>query len=51
MRVPGSEALLQKPLVRVARDLFQGRREIFIQHDGQEHRLRLTRQNKLTLTK
>lgn len=31
--------------------LFQGRQEIVIRHDGQDYRLRVTRQNKLILTK
>lgn len=31
--------------------LFQGGREVVIQHDGQIYRLRITRQNKLILTK
>lgn len=32
-------------------ELFQGRSEIVIQHEGQEYRLRITRQNKMILTK
>ena len=31
--------------------LFQGRREIIIVHQGQEYRLRITRADKLILTK
>ncbi len=31
--------------------LFQGNQEIVIRHDGQDYRLRITRQNKLILTK
>ena len=31
--------------------LFKGGREVVIQHDGQTYRLRITRQNKLILTK
>jgi hemin uptake protein HemP len=31
--------------------LFQGRKEVVIVHDGHEYRLRITRQNKLILTK
>lgn len=31
--------------------LLQGRQEIVIVHDGHEYRLRITRQNKLILTK
>ena len=32
-------------------ELFRGRTEIMIQHDGQDYRLRITRQNKMILTK
>ncbi|MEJ2611926.1 MAG: hemin uptake protein HemP [Candidatus Thiodiazotropha sp.] len=32
-------------------ELFQGRQELLIQHAGQLYRLRITRQNKLILTK
>lgn len=31
--------------------LFQGRQEIVIRHDGQDYRLRITRMNKMILTK
>jgi hemin uptake protein HemP len=31
--------------------LFQGRREIWIEHDGVRYRLRITRRNKLILQK
>lgn len=34
-----------------SRDLFQGRREILIDHDGSLYRLRLTRAGKLILHK
>jgi hemin uptake protein HemP len=34
-----------------SRDLFGGRREIVIVHAGQEYRLRITRADKLILTK
>lgn len=33
------------------RDLFRGRREVVIVHAGQEYRLRITRADKLILTK
>ncbi|HTU23109.1 MAG TPA: hemin uptake protein HemP [Gemmataceae bacterium] len=39
------------PLVIRARDLFQGQREIWIEHDGKRYRLRITRRNKLILQK
>jgi hemin uptake protein HemP len=38
-----------RPLPSAA--LFQGRREIVIVHHGQEYRLRITRADKLILTK
>lgn len=31
--------------------LFQGAQEVVIRHEGQDYRLRVTRQNKLILTK
>jgi hemin uptake protein HemP len=34
-----------------SRVLFGGRKEIVIVHDGEEYRLRITRNNKLILTK
>lgn len=34
-----------------AQDLFQGEREICIEHDGELYRLRITRRNKLILQK
>jgi hemin uptake protein HemP len=37
-------------LVR-SQELFQGRREIWIEHDGERYRLRITRRNKLILQK
>ena len=39
------------PLVLRANDLFQGHREIWIEHDGKRYRLRITRRNKLILQK
>lgn len=33
------------------RHLFDGRREVVIVHNGEEYRLRITRQEKLILTK
>jgi len=32
-------------------ELFRGASELVIRHDGQDYRLRITRQNKLILTK
>lgn len=39
------------PLVVRAQELFQGHREICIEHDGKQYRLRITRRNKLILQK
>ena len=39
------------PLCLEAATLFASRREVLIDHDGECYRLRLTRQNKLILTK
>ena len=35
----------------VSEDLFRGKREIVIEHDGVRYRLRITRRNKLILQK
>ena len=34
-----------------SQDLFQGQTEIFIDHEGERYRLRITRRNKLILQK
>ena len=39
------------PIVVNARELFRGQREILIEHDGVQYRLRITRRNKLILQK
>lgn len=40
------------PLARVdSQQLFDGQRELIIQHQGEEYRLRITRHDKLILTK
>ncbi len=40
------------PLIRVdSKQLFEGQRELIIQHLGEEYRLRITRHDKLILTK
>lgn len=39
------------PPVLRAEELFQGHREICIEHDGKRYRLRITRRNKLILQK
>lgn len=39
-------------MVRVdSQQLFEGQRELIIQHQGEEYRLRITRHDKLILTK
>ncbi len=49
---PASEQAQPLTLVIPSDTLFRfGRREVVILHDGQAYRLRLTRQNKLILTK
>jgi hemin uptake protein HemP len=40
-----------KAPVVLAAELFRGRREIVIEHDGARYRLRITRRNKLILQK
>lgn len=39
------------PLIVQAYEVFQGRREIIIEHEGVRYRLRITRRNKLILQK
>lgn len=39
------------PPVLRAEELFQGKREICIEHEGKRYRLRITRRNKLILQK
>lgn len=41
-----------QPLTKLdTHSLFDGRREVLIVHNGEEYRLRITRQEKLILTK
>lgn len=47
---PAPQGRADPPMVR-SEDLFSAGRELVILHEGQEYRLRLTRQNKLILTK
>lgn len=39
------------PRTIAAGQLFEGRREVFIEHEGERYRLRITRRNKLILQK
>jgi hemin uptake protein HemP len=41
----------EAPVVVDARQLLQGRKEVWIEHEGVRYRLRLTRRNKLILQK
>lgn len=41
----------EAPAVLESRDLFAGRTEILIRHDGALYRMKITRQNKLILNK
>jgi hemin uptake protein HemP len=41
----------EPPVVVDARQIFGDRREVLIQHDGVQYRLRITRRNKLILQK
>jgi hemin uptake protein HemP len=49
--LPPSGSQPAHPLVLLSQDLFQGRREVVIRHGGDDYRLRITRQDKLILTK
>jgi hemin uptake protein HemP len=44
-------ASCEAPILLDARLLFQGRKEVWIDHDGVRYRLRVTRRNKLILQK
>jgi hemin uptake protein HemP len=51
---PGKPAVGPRPdevKVIEARKLFEGSREVYIEHDGVRYRLRLTRRNRLILQK
>jgi hemin uptake protein HemP len=41
----------EAPKTISAGDLFEGQREILIEHEGETYRLRITRRNKLILQK
>jgi hemin uptake protein HemP len=47
----GAAAAAARPPSVTSRQLMNGARELCIEHCGQTYRLRLTRQNKLILTK
>jgi len=48
---PAARNSVQSPRVVSARELFDGDREICIEHEGEIYRLRITRRNKLILQK
>ena len=48
--LPAGQPAEPAPVV-VAEDLFCGKREVLIEHDGVRYRLRITRRNKLILQK
>lgn len=50
MEMSQEETSASPPILRTL-DLFRGQREIWIEHDGQHYRLRITRRNKLILQK
>jgi hemin uptake protein HemP len=52
-RAPGEVVVVETPRVRCVEStwLFQGGREVVIVHHGQEYRLRITKSDKLILTK
>jgi hemin uptake protein HemP len=47
---PPRQAAEAAPVVP-AQELFRGKREVVIEHDGARYRLRITRRNKLILQK
>jgi hemin uptake protein HemP len=48
---PDTRSLPSVPQTIAAARLFNGQTEVFIEHDGQTWRLRITRNGKLILTK
>jgi len=48
---PTAEKRPESPPIVVAEELFRGKREVVIEHDGVRYRLRITRRNKLILQK
>ena len=48
---PKTDSRADEPRVIDADTLFQGKREIAIEHEGVRYRLRITRRNKLILQK
>lgn len=48
---PSTRQTLKPPSRVDSQQLFEGQRELIIQHQGEAYRLRITRQDKLILTK
>jgi hemin uptake protein HemP len=48
---PGTPEQPEPAPIVAARELFRGRREVVIVHEGVRYRLRITRRNKLILQK
>lgn len=48
---PDAEPLEAGPVIHTSEELFQGRKEAWIEHDGQMYRLRVTSKGNLILTK
>jgi hemin uptake protein HemP len=48
---PKAEERRDQPRIIDADELFQGSREVWIEHEGVRYRLRITRRNKLILQK
>jgi len=49
--MPASAGQPSQPPIVLAKALFQGVKEIIIEHEGVHYRLRITRKNKLILQK
>jgi hemin uptake protein HemP len=48
---PAARPEKEPPRIISTQELFDGRREILIEHAGEQYRLRITRRNKLILQK
>lgn len=51
LETTGDASEADGPLTVTSQELLQGRRELWIEHDGQLYRLRVTSRGKLYLTK
>ena len=48
--VPAADPRMSDPRRITSKDLFSGVREVIIEHDGRQYRLRITQNGKLILT-